>query len=49
MMPRKLAKTVGIFVEIKHIKNWGITFYPKRIGGLFPMLWSSHEFGHKFG
>ena len=47
MMPRKLAKTVRIFVEIKHIKNRRVTFYPKRIGQLFPMLWSGHEFGHK--
>src|ERR1700685_3670679 len=23
--------------------------YPKRIRWLFPTLWSSHEFGHKFG
>src|ERR1700690_1514039 len=22
----------------------GVTFYPKRIGQLFPMLWSGHEF-----
>ena len=26
MMPRKLAKTVGIFVEIEHIKDWMVTF-----------------------
>ena len=46
---KKLAKTVRIFVEIDHIKNRGVIFYPKTIGQLFPMLWSSHEFGHKFG
>ena len=27
----------------------GVIFYPKRIGWLFPTLWSGHEFGHKFG
>jgi hypothetical protein len=36
MMPRKLAKTVRIFVEIKHIKNWGVTFIPKELDGYFP-------------
>jgi hypothetical protein len=48
MMPRKLAKTMRIFVEIEHIKNRGVIFYPKRIR-LFITLWSGHEFGHKFG
>ena len=24
--PRKLAKTMRLFVEIKHVKNWGVTF-----------------------
>ena len=46
-MPRKLAKTVRIFVEIEHIENWGVTFLPKKFGPVFPMLWSSHEFSHK--
>ena len=49
MMPEKLAKTVGIFVEIEHINIWEVTFCPKRIGRLFPTLWSGHEFGYKFG
>jgi len=49
MMARKLAKTVRIFVEIEHIKNQQVTFWPKRIGQLFLTLWSSDEFGHKFG
>jgi len=34
---------VRIFVEIEHIKNQGITFWPERIWPLFPTLWSSHE------
>jgi hypothetical protein len=29
MMPRKLAKTVRIFVEIEHIKTGGSYFIPK--------------------
>ena len=49
MMPRKLAKTVRIIVEIEHIRNRGVTFWPNRIEQLFPTLWSSHEFGHKIG
>ena len=48
-MPRKLAKTVRIIVEIEYIGNWGVTFWPKRIRQLLPMLWSGHEFGHKIG
>ena len=44
----KIAKTVRIFMEIEHIKNWGVTFWPERIGQLFPTLWSGHEFGCKF-
>jgi hypothetical protein len=36
MMPRKLAKTVRIFVEIKPIRNWGVTFIPKESDGYFP-------------
>jgi hypothetical protein len=35
-------------VEIEHIKNQQVTFWPKRIGRLFPTPWSSHEFGHEF-
>jgi hypothetical protein len=41
--PRKLAKTMRIFVEIEHIKNWGVTFWPERIRQLPATLWSSHE------
>src|SRR5882762_2164256 len=48
-MARKLAKTVRIFVEIEHMKNQWVTFWPKRIGRLFPTLWSGHESGHEFG
>ena len=44
-MPRKLAKTVRIFVEIEHM---GVTFRPEKIGPVFPMLWSGHEFSHGF-
>jgi hypothetical protein len=35
-------------MEIEHIKNRGVTFWPERIGPLFPTLWTSHEFGRKF-
>jgi len=49
VMARKLAKAVRIFVEIEHMKNLWVTFWPKRIGRLFPTLWSGHEFGHEFG
>jgi len=41
--PRKLAKTVRIFMEIEHVKDWGVTFWPKRIWRIFPTLWSGHE------
>ena len=47
-MPRKLAKTVRIFVEIEHIENRGFTFRPERIGQVFPTLWSGHQFSHGF-
>ena len=47
-MLRKLAKTVRIFVEIEHIENRGVTFWPEKIGPVFLMLWSSHEFSHGF-
>jgi hypothetical protein len=45
MMPGKLAKTVGIFVEIEHTKDQEVTFWPEEIRELFPTLWSGHEFG----
>jgi hypothetical protein len=41
--PMKLAKTVGIFVEVEHIKNWEVTFWPERIRQLSATLWSGHE------
>ena len=47
-MPRKLAKTVRIFVEIDHIENRGVTFWPERIGLVFSTLWNGHEFSHGF-
>ena len=47
-MPRKLAKTMKIFVEIEHIENRGVTFWPERTGPVFPTLWSGHEFSHGF-
>ena len=37
-MPRKLAETVRIFVEIEHIENRGVTFGLERIGPVFPTL-----------
>jgi hypothetical protein len=36
--PRKLAKTVRIFPEIENVRDRGVTFWPKRIGCIFPML-----------
>jgi hypothetical protein len=33
-----------IFMKIEHIENQGVTFWFERIGPLFPMLWSGHEF-----
>ena len=46
---KEISQNRENIVEIKHIKNQGVTFYPKRIGWLFPTLWSGHEVGHKFG
>jgi hypothetical protein len=34
--PRKLAKTMGIFVEIEHIKNHGSHFGPRESDTFFP-------------
>ena len=45
----KLAKIMRIFVEIECIKSWGVIFSFNIIRHLFPMLWSSHELGLKFG
>ena len=36
MMPGKLAKTVGIIVEIEHIGNQGSYFGPKESDSYFP-------------
>ena len=47
-MPRKLAKTMRIFVEIEHIENRGVTFWPERIGPVFSTLGSGHESGQVF-
>jgi hypothetical protein len=41
--PRKLAKTMRIFVEMEHIRNQGVTFWPERIRWLPPTLWSGHK------
>jgi hypothetical protein len=35
-------------VEIEHIKNRGVTFWPERIGPVFPTLWKGHNIGHGF-
>ena len=48
MVSRKLAKIVGIFVKVGHIETQNVIYWPKRIGPAFPMLWSSHDFDHKF-
>ena len=37
MKPRKLAKTLRIFINVEHIKNNGVTFWLKRIGPLHSM------------
>ena len=34
-----------VFVEIGHIKNRGVIFWPERIRPVFPTLWSGHDFG----
>jgi len=34
--PRKLAKTMRIFVEIENVKDWGSHFGPKESDGYFP-------------
>jgi hypothetical protein len=41
--PYKLAKTVRIFVEIEHVINRGVIFWPERIRQLFPTLESGHK------
>jgi hypothetical protein len=47
-MPRKLAKTMRIFVKIDNIKNQRVTFWPERIRLVFLTLWSSHKFSRDF-
>ena len=41
--PGKFTKIMTIFVEIECIEHQGVIFGLKRIGQLFPTLWSSHE------
>ena len=48
MVSGKLGKIVRIFVDIGHIKNRGVIYWPKRIGPVIPTLWSGHNLGHKF-
>ena len=48
MVSGKLAKIVRIFVDIEHIKNRGVIYWPERIGPVIPTLWSGHDFGHEF-
>ena len=45
MVSGKLAKIVRIFVDIGHIKNQGVIYWPERIGLVIPTLWSGHNFG----
>ena len=45
MASGKLATIVGKFVDMEHIKNQRVIYRPKRIGQVFLMLWSSHNFG----
>ena len=48
MVSGKLAKIVRIFVDIGHIKNRGVIYWPERIGPVISTLWSGHDFSHKF-
>jgi hypothetical protein len=48
MVSRKLAKIMRIFVDMRHIKNRGVIYWPERIGPIIPTLWSGHNFSHKF-
>jgi hypothetical protein len=41
----KIAKFMGISVRIEHIKNWGVIYWPERIGLVFPTVWSGQDFG----
>jgi len=45
MVSMKLVKIVRIFVDIGHIKNRGVIYWPDRIGPVIPTLWSGHDFG----
>ena len=45
MISGKLAKIAGKFVDMGHIKNRGVIYWPERIGPVFPTLWSGHNFG----
>ena len=44
MVSGKLVKIVRIFVDIGHIKNLGVIYWPERIRLVIPMLWSGHNF-----
>ena len=47
MKPGKLAKTVRIFIEIEHIKNQEVTFWPEAIRQVVPTLQSGPKFSHE--
>ena len=48
MVSGKLAEIMRIFVDIGDVKNWGVIYWPKRIGPVIPKLWSGHTFSHEF-
>ena len=47
MVSRELTKMVRIFVDMGHIKNQGVIYWPERIGLVISMLWSGHDFSQK--
>ena len=38
MVSRKLAKIMRIFVDIGHIKDQGVIYWPERFGPVIPTL-----------
>ena len=48
MVSGKLAQIARIFVDIGHIKDQGVIYWPERIGPVIPTLSSGHNFSHKF-
>ena len=46
---KKISQNCENICGDKPHQKQGVIFYPKRIGPIFPMLWSGHEFGYKFG